>query len=192
MVTQDQGIGVGEQIADWLKRYRWAFWPGVIALATAPLWLGPWSLIKVSGAGMAPLLTPGAHYIAKNWNAVCAGDPVLVAHPDGYRAVRVVMALGGDTVTLTQNGYRVARLSHPMSETWLKAARETMGEATTVPRNRIMLRRANPDIADGTAYEALFMVAPQAVEGVFTRSLNGERGFLARVPRPGARCTAHS
>lgn len=192
MVAQDRDNDTGERIDEWLESHLWAFWLGVLVLIIAPFQLGPWSVIHVKGTAMQPLLTSDAHYITKDLGAVCAGDPVVVTHPDGHSAVRIVMALGGDTVVLTETGYRVARTSVSMTETWRAAAREAMGDATTVPRNRIMLRRANPDVTDGKAYEALFIVAPQAVEGIFTRSLNGERGFLARVPRPGARCTAHS
>ena len=58
-------------------------------------------------------------------------------------------------MVLPETGYRVARTSMSMNETWWVAAREAMtGDAMTVPRNRIMLRRADPDTGDGRPQEA--------------------------------------
>ncbi len=182
---------IGDRIVDLLEKQTWIVYVALAGLLYLFATFSPYVQVSVSGTAMNPPLSDGGRYLAVNKpNALCIDDAVQAPHPDnGSKAVRMVMALGGDRVVFDETGYRIAGRTTPMSAAWQAEAHAKGGDALTVPQGHVMLRRADPDAADLAEYEAFLMVADDTVQSVLIRALYGTgQSFWSPLPRPQTRC----
>jgi hypothetical protein len=100
----------------------------------------------------------------------------------------MLMAVAGDTVSLTASGYRVGDEDIVMGETWIRAASEKIDvTGLTLEPGQIMLRLRAP--SDGGAENPFWIARARDVHSVLVRSLfRTDAGFWSPVERGAGPC----
>lgn len=143
---------------------------GLPTIALVFLVAGPYKLIRVTGIGMGPDITPTSHYLTSKPHSACIGDYLKFKHDD-RTLVRQVTALEGATFTIHPTGHSVDAAHTEMSHKWVMAAREKLSPKSgiKVPNNHILFMRTDPDAVEDDKYESFVIVKSDQVERRISR-----------------------